>query len=368
MKSYQTLYTLFTTLTQNTSTANSTLGKQLINDQHRYLIQKFFDNESTTTFVTIGAEDLTLTGALLTGATSGTLSSAWTSISCKQLVVFSNDEQRTVSFTQGSTAISWTTGLTSAATTAISTIGVQSYPLPADVSKVKNVTINVGQLVYTPAPVQTIDEWTRINALPYTSDIPNYYYIYNNQINIWPIPSTSGNVGTVNYKRRVADMNYLDYTTGTISSATVGSNAITGSGTSWTAYPQNVDLSYVNLKLQIWSTDGDMLWYPIQRFTSATTLLLGSPIQNLNELTSATYTIAQFPLLQEDFHDMIVYGALVVYFTSIVQAPDKAKMFQTMYDQKLELLEAYAGNKSVNVDLGQQPMPMNPNLFLWGTS
>lgn len=367
MKSFTTLGTLFTTLSQNTSTENLALGRQLINDQHRYLIQKYFDNERMYTTVTIGAEDLTTTGAMIASDTSATLTSAWTDITCQQLVVFSNSDQRTVTFTQNSTNIFWQTGLSDAATVDIATVGVQAYPIPANVSKIKNDTITVGQLVYTPAPVQSIQEWTMLNALPYTSDIPNYFYIYNNQVNFWPIPSTSGNIITFNYKGRVSDMTYADYSTGTVA-ITAGSNVVTGTTTSWNAtgtYPLNTDLTYVNLMISVTPPKGDGLWYPIQRFTSDTVLQLNLPIVNAPVASGDAYVIGQFPLLQEDFHDMIVYGALATYFTSIVKDTDKYKMYQGLYESRLQLLEAYAGTKSVNVDLGAQPVPNNPNLFIY---
>lgn len=357
----------FADLSQNNSTENVALGGVLCDDQHRYLIQKYFDNERTYTTVTIGAQSLTTTATMVTGATSATLTAAWTSISCQQLVVFSNSNQRTVYFTQGSTTITWQTGLTASATTAITTIGVQAYPIPAQVSKIKNDTITVGQLVYTPAPVQTIQEWTMLNALPYTSDIPNYFYIYQNQVMFWPIPSTSGNIISFNYKARVPNLSYANYSTGTIS-GTQGSNAITGSSTSWNttgSYALNTDLSFVNLYLRATPPKGDGLWYPIQRFTTDTALLLSTPVVNAPSLSGANYIIGQFPVLQEDFHDMIVYGALLVYFTSIKKDPEQFKFFKGLYDEKLSLLEAYAGTKSVNVDLGSQPVPANPNLFIF---
>ncbi len=375
MKTYTTLKSLGTNLSNNTSTENDSLLGQLISDQHRYLVQKYFDNERTYQTVTIGAADLTLTAPPTINATSATLTAAWTSISCHQKVVFSNSDQREVYFTQGSAAITWQVGLTAAATTAISTIGVQFYPLPANISKIKNDTITVGQLVYTPAPVQTIQEWTLLNALPYTSDIPGYFYIYQNQVGFFPIPSTSGNIIGFNYKGRVPDLSFADYKTGSLSGITVGSNAITGVATTWNSvglFPLNTDLSFFNLFLKINPPQGDGLWYPIQQFNSDTSLTLQSPIQTAPSATSAAtpngYIIGQLPVLQEDFHDMLVYGALKTYFTSIVKDPDKFKMYDGMYAERLQLLEQYAGTKSVNVDLGQQPIQTNPNLFLYASN
>jgi hypothetical protein len=117
--------------------------------------------------------------------------------------------------------------------------------------------------------------------------------------------------------------------------------------------------------LSITPPKGDGLWYPIQRFTGETTLLLNLPLVNAPNITTAAYTIGQFPLLQEDFNDMIVYGALKIYYTSIVKDPNQFKMYDALYEQKLELMEAYLSNKSVNVDLGSGIIQSNPNLYLF---
>lgn len=371
MKTYTILTNLFTNLSQNQSSNNSSLGGQLINDRHRYLIQKYFDNERSFTTSTVGAQDLTLTASLSAGDTSATLSTAWTYPSCTQLVVFSNSDQRPVHFSQNQTGITWQVGLSDTATTAISTVGVQAYPVPADISKVKNMTVTVGQLQYTPSPIQSIQDWTRLNAIPYASDIPNYFFIYNNQVNIWPIPSTTGNIITINYKRRVPDLSYADYSTGTLSGITVGSNEITGVSTSWNTtgtYPLNTDLSFFNLYIRIDPPKGDGLWYPIYQFTSDTSLILSSPIQTAPSSTATSYTIGQLPLLEEDFHDMIVYDALRIYFSTIVNDDSKYKKFEGLVAERLDMLKDYAGTKSVNVDLGQQPIQNNPNLYIYASN
>lgn len=426
----------FCDLSQNNSTANVNLGKILINTQHRYYLQKYFDNERTYTTLTIGAEDIVLSASPAVGSTTGTLTVAWPDITCQQLVVFGSGEQRTVTFTQNSTNIFWQTGLygetfaTTAAISAgatsatlssawegttgaltsyfsdgssksvtftngstsitwaggltgtveasvrtfqtdttISTVGVQAYPIPANVSKIKNDTITVGQLVYTPAPVRSIQEWTQLNALPYTSDIPAYYYIYNNQVLFWPIPSTSGNVISFNYQARVPDMTYADFATGTVA-GTAGSNAITGTGTTWNTvgtFPLNTDLSFANLMLSITPPKGDGLYYPIQRFTSDTALQLNLPLVNtpLSPLTGAAYVIGQVPYLHEDFQDVLVYSALMIYYNSIVKDDKKYALYKELTQQREQMMEAYLGTKSVNVDLGQQPIQANPNLFLF---
>lgn len=370
MKTFTQLKNLATNLTNNVSTSNDTLMGQLINDQHRYLLQKYFDNERSVALSTIGGASLTLTGSLSINATTATLTASWIYQTCTQLVNFSSGQQRSVLFTTGSTAISWSVGLTSTATTAISTVGVQGYNIPANISKIKNFTVNVGQLKYQPIEIQTRREWDLVNFLPYTSDIPNYFFVYNGQVNIFPIPSTTGNVITFNYKTRVADLSFSDYSTGTLATSgmTVGSTTVTGLSTSWSTtghYPTAIDIAYYNLQINVAPPNGDGIWYPISTFTSDTVLTLTIPIVNAPNITNTTaYTIGQIPLLSEDFHDMLVYGALKIYFSSIVKDKEKFDEYRELYDERKVLLEDYAGTKTaLSVDLGTQPTAINPNLF-----
>lgn len=369
--SANSLVNQFVTLSQNSSDANGTLGTILINDQHKYLLLKYFDNERTVNMSTVGGGTLATLASFASGATSGTLSTAWPNISAQQLTVFSNSQQRNVQFIQNATKITWTPALSSAASgSTIATSGVQFYPLPANVSKIKNDTITIGQLVYTPAPVQSIQEWTKLNALPYTSDIPAYFYIYNNQVGFWPIPSSSGNVISLNCQINFADMSYSDYSTGTIAAngVSVGSNIVTGTSTAWTAFPTNVDLTFANLFFKIDPPTGDGLQYQIQSFSSATTATLIKPIVNVPSTSAATYTIGQYPLLSPDFHDAIVYGALRIYFSSIVKDNDRFQLYTNLFKEKTDLMSFYLATKSVNVDLGQPVLQANPNLYWNGNS
>lgn len=370
MRTFDNLRTFATTLSSNTSAANLTLMGQLINDGHRYLLQKYFDNERTFTTSTVGGQSLTLTGSLSIGAVSATMTATWSYPTNTQLVNFSSGEQRSVLFTSGSAALTWAVALTKTATTAISSVGVQYYSIPANISKLKNDTISIGQLKYQPTFVMTQQEWDNINFLPYTSDIPNYCYVYNGQLGIFPIPSTTGNVMTFNYKTRVADLSYSDYSVGTLATMAAGGTAVTGTSTLWTAFPQNTDIGFQNLNVMAnVATGGDGLWYPISKFTSATALTLALPVVNAPSITTATtYTIGQLPLLSEDFSDMLVYYAMMTYFNSIVKDSDKYKLYKDLYDTRLELLEQYAGTKNVNVDLQAEPNPTNPNLFLYSNT
>lgn len=362
----------FTSLAQNNSSQNVALGKQLINDQQRYLLQKYFDNERTFSFSTLGAQSLTTTASLASGATSATLTSAWTYASCQQFVNFSSGDQRLVKFIYNSTAITWQVGLSTTATTAITTVGLRDYPIPANVSKIKSFTVQVGQLQYQPKPVQTLAEWNVINTLPYTSDIPNYFFPWNGTVGIFPIPSTTGNPVNLGYKTRVPDLTFADYSTGNVTAMAVGGYSVTGATTAWNStggYPLNTDITFLNLNLRVDPPYGDGLWYPIQSFQSDTALTLALPVVNAPNITAAsTYTIAQLPILQEDFQDMLVWGSLMTYFSTIVKDPQKYQEYEREYNRRLDLLKDYAGTKSVNVDLEDEPPMFNTNLFIYKQS
>jgi len=297
MKSFTTLRNLFGTLTQNTSTTNLTLGDQLLNDAHKYLLQKYFNNEFTST-------DLT-------------------------------EAQ------------------------------VQAYPLPANYSKMKTVTVTTGDLQWTLDEILSRKDWDRLNVFPLYSDIPKNYFIYNGEVNIWPIPSSADNLITYNYKIRVPDLTFADYTTGTVT-MTSGSRTVAGSGSSWLANYITSAGSVANLNLWLRPTApiGDNNWYQVESIASATALTLNNiyPITNTTQ-AGASYTIGQMPVLYEDFHDLIVYRALVRYFSTIVDNPQKAKSFQQMYDEGIGLMTSYLGSKTVAVNLRGQINMLNPNVF-----
>lgn len=297
MKSFTTLKSLFTSFSQNTSTANVTLGAQMINDAHRYLLQKYYNNEFSSTALTVASQ--------------------------------------------------------------------QAYDLPSNYSKMKTVTITIGVLKWTLQEVLTRREWDEINVFPYYADIPKYYFIYNGKVNIWPIPSTADNTITYNYKIRVPDLAIEDYTTGTVT-MTTNSTAVAGAGTAWLSTYLTSSGSAANLSLWLKPTapKGDNNWYQISTITADTTLTLAN-VYPSTQTTQALvpYTIGQMPLLLEDFHDLLVYRPLMIYFSSINPDKMKADQFTALYREGEERLAEYSGSKTVDVNLGRRISKLNPNLF-----
>lgn len=365
MISFTQQQTLFGDFSQNNSAANLARGASLANIEHRYLLQKYFNNEGTFSIGTVGTSTQTLTGSLSPGAITATLTTAWPNANNITQVTFSDGETKLVSFTNGSTAISWIGGLTGSPTTAISLSGLQFYTLPPNFSKLKTMTITIGNLKWTPVEVLTREEWDRLNVFPYYADIPANFYIYpggdkGGSIGIWPIPSTTGNTITFNYKFRIPDLSIADYTTPGTVSVTKGATAVTGGSTT---FPVTTNVQNESRWIQFAQPTGDNLWYQIANVASTTSLSLYGPYQGSTVTTSSTYTVGQMPLLQEDFHDMLVWKPLMFYYSTIKEDKVKFAQFSSLYKEKLLQLEQYSGSTTINVNLGRRPYSQNPNLF-----
>ncbi len=295
MKSYTTLRNLAGSLTQNTSSTNLTLFDQLINDAHKYLLEKYYFNETSTTIVTVSQQ--------------------------------------------------------------------QFYKLPYDFSKNKTDTITTGDLKWTPREVLSRQDWDRLNVFPYYADFPSNFFIWNGELGFWPIPSTAGNTITYNYKKRPTDLSIADYATGTVS-ATANSTAIVGAATSFLAtyLPSAGSVLSKNLWIKITPPNGDGNWYQISSITDATNLTLVNEYKGLTT-SGVSFIIGQMPLLLEDFHDLIVYRALMIYFSSVVDNPNKRKEFAELYQDGISKLDDYAGSKTVDVNLRGRINTVNPNLY-----
>lgn len=69
------------------------------------------------------------------------------------------------------------------------------------------------------------------------------------------------------------------------------------------------------------------------------------------------------PLLLEDFQDLLVYGPLVKYFSTINKDEAKLSEFKQLKKEGIEGLDKYCGTKSLNVNLATPPTGDNPNLY-----
>jgi hypothetical protein len=172
MKSYTTRRNLYGTLTQDTSSANLTLGDQLLNDSDRTIC--------------------TMRGG------------SWPFLEVTKTVA-------TVASQQG-------------------------YYISNSIRKLTDVYVTVGTTIYMPEIIYDAHKWKLILAYQLgESDVPRFVYKQDDQLFVAPIPATSSNTITLRGRLNVRDLNTADYTTGTITSLTNGAKAVVGSGTTWTA-------------------------------------------------------------------------------------------------------------------------------------
>lgn len=233
--------------------------------------------------------------------------------------------------------------------------GTQSYDLPYNIKTLINVYVTVGSIRYqlTEAPNKAF--WDSLNFVPYTSDIPQFYYIFNKKCYIFPTPASSSNAITYSYKCRIRDLSQADYATGTVT-LTNGSSVVTGSGTTFIA-------DMVGRWIYATPPTGDGGWYEIGTYTSATVLGLVNQYQGLTA-SGITTLIGEMPILGEDYQDLPLYRSLEVYFTSRVPDPNRAATFKTMYDEGVALLDAEFGSKSWSVAITPADVEVsNPNLY-----
>lgn len=237
----------------------------------------------------------------------------------------------------------------------------QFYDLPYNVKKLINVTVNIGGILWIPKECPSRDYWDSLNVIQFYQDFPSFFFVYNNQVGLFPNPASSGNTITMNYKIRLRDLSVADYTTGTVS-VTSGSATVTGSGTSW--YNDMVGRWLYITPTSSNTTSGDGGWYQIESVASATSLTLVNNYTG-NTVTGGTYKIGEVPLLHEDYQDLPLYRLGVIYYTTRFPDPVRAKEYKDLYDEGFARLNDEFGSKTTNVVLTDTDAPVyNPNLFV----
>lgn len=266
--SFQSLYTLYQQHTGDNSSSNTTIGKARINDAHRSLValHDWYFAEKTQTFTTQA--------------------------------------------------------------------NVYQYALPYDFSRMVHITIQNSSRWYSLQEVPSHDEWQRVQMFrtTYTSNIPQLYHITGDNIEIYPVPSANGDVpnnATYYYTQRVVDMQYDDYTTGTVT-LTNASTDVPGSGTTFTA-----------AMVGEWLQGPDKRWYKIGTFTSTTDIGLQKAFAGTT-VSGAAYTIGELPLIPEDYHPLLWYEPVATYWM-MKKEPQQAAYYQALYDKgKDEFFNAYS--------------------------
>ena len=250
-------------------------------------------------------------------------------------------------------------------TTITTVASQQAYDLPNDLSKIVAVTVTVSTTQYTLKEIPNWNDWEDLNSTTtFTSQFPSHYFVFNNQIHVFPTPSAAGDTITVTYRQKVKELSIADNTTGTIVSITNGAKALVGSGTSWTA---GMVGNYIKITDGFAANLGDNFWYKISAVGSTTTITLDKSYQGTTIAAgSAGLTLGQIPLIPEEYQAMLVYYAAYQYWNAQNNGATRAAEFRDQYNEFLNQMVKDQGEKSMDVviePVSDDPM-LNPNLFI----
>jgi hypothetical protein len=253
--------------------------------------------------------------------------------------------------------------------TLTTTASTQFKDVPFDVGKIKSIYVTVSSRRYTPKECPSRVMWDRLNASTYTSDIPEWFFVDNStngqQLGLFPVPATSSNVITILHKKRLRDLVFPDYTTGTIVSIANGATTVTGSGTTWTSKMVGRWIR-INLTDTATTGDGDGEWYQIASRTSNTILELA---KNYNGTTisagGATYAIGEISPVPEGHENGITDYVLERHYRRIGDNTT-ADEYKLSLEQHIKELMNDSGSQTENLvlDYGDTYTQNDPNLFI----
>lgn len=244
------------------------------------------------------------------------------------------------------------------ATTVASTTFVN---LPYDVDMVESVFVTIGTTRHNPRPAPSRAFWDKLHYSVQTSDIPEYWFVYNGQIGLWPRPASSSNTISINAKIKPIDLNTADITSSTITTLANGSAALTVSA-GLTA--QMVGF-WIRPTFSTTANTGDGQWYEFSAIGGATTATL---VRNYGGVSiaagTAACTIAQMPLLPSAYHDLPEIYAAYRYWMK--EKDSRSNDFLSLLTNGVsELFSNYGFNDlSMVIDDGEDRELINPNLAI----
>jgi hypothetical protein len=244
---------------------------------------------------------------------------------------------------------------------------VQFYNLPPQVKKLINLTVFIGTTRWQPKECPSREYWDYLNTQTFNQDYPSFFFVYNGQVGLWPVPASGGNPITMNYKTRIVDLAMADVTNVTASSTvsiTTNTTAVVASGATFKQWMagQWIRIPYSSTD----SADGDNQWYQIATVTDGQNLVLMNPYTGAT-VTGANFTIGQASILPEDYQDLPLYRMAQIYFTTRLPDTARAALYEKEYDKGFEALNDEFGSKTTSIVLPDTSMPIyNPNIFVSG--
>ncbi len=253
--------------------------------------------------------------------------------------------------------------------TTVTAAGTQFYNLPPQVKKLINVTVVIGSTLWQPKECPSREYWDYLNTITFNQDYPSFFFVYNGQVGLWPVPASNGNTITMNYKIRTIDLSMQDVTATTASttvSITTNTATVTAAGA---AFKDWMVGQWIRIPHSATNTaNGDNQWYQINSVTSSTVLVLKNAYTGAT-VTGAGFTVGEVPLLPEDYQDLPLYRMAYIYYTTRFPDATRAELYEKLYDRGYADLNDEFGSKTTAVALPDTSMPIwNPNLYQSGLS
>lgn len=242
--------------------------------------------------------------------------------------------------------------------------GQQFYNLPPQVKKLINVTVTIGSVLWQPKECPTRQYWDALNVITFQQDYPSFFFVYNGQVGIYPIPASNGNTITMNYKTRIVDLSMADVTSTSASttvSITTNTTTVTAAGAAFKEWQEGQWIRIPHSTTD--SANGDNQWYQIDTVTSSTVLVLKNKYTGAT-VTGAGFTIGEVPILPEDYQDLPLYRMGLIYYTTRFPDPVRAAQYKGLWTDGNAALDEEFGSKTTNIVLTDVDSPIiNPNLF-----
>lgn len=245
----------------------------------------------------------------------------------------------------------------------------QFYNLPPQVKKLINVTVTIGGVIWQPRECPSRQYWDNLNVVTFSQDFPAYFFVYNGQVGIYPIPSSANNTITMNYKTRIADLSMDDVTSVTASTTvgvTTNTTTVTAAAAAFKAWMAGNWIRIPHSTTD--AANGDNQWYQIDTVSSATVLLLKNKYTGAT-VTGGSFTIGEVSILPEDYEDLPLYRMGMIYYTTRFPDPTRAKLYTDLWTNGLSALDAEFGSKTTSIILTDTDNNLeNPNLFVRSVS
>lgn len=191
------------------------------------------------------------------------------------------------------------------------------YQTPIDSIRIIGMTVKTadGTNAYSP-PIKEIRseyEWRLIKTVPnYASSWQTYYYVLgNDEIEVWPVPSSDIPNGIrFYYQQQDHDMSVNDIISGSLSPAqtvtmTNGDTLVTSTGSTFTN-------QLIGLSFQLTGVT-DLSWYEIVDVPTSSTLTLKSAFVG-NSGSGFSFRIGQISIIPQEYADAPVHYALGNFF------------------------------------------------------